>query len=89
MGKHGGTREGAGRKKGQKASHTLLAAKGREALIKAYLREVRPINEALINKAKQGDVQAIRELHDRVHGKAPQSIDISGEITKKVISIDE
>ena len=71
---HGGKREGAGRKIGSKATHTLQAEQARAILIQAYLDNIQPINEALIKKAKDGDIQAIREIHDRVYGKAPQAL---------------
>ena len=71
---HGGFREGAGRKKGSKATHTLQAEQARAMLIQAYLDNIKPINEALIKKATEGDIQAIKEIHDRVYGKAPQSL---------------
>lgn len=70
----GGAMPGAGRKKGSKASHTLDAMAGRALLIQMYLERIRPINEALLKKAEEGDIQAIRELHDRVYGKAPQPL---------------
>ena len=76
---HGGKRPGAGRKKGQKAAHTTQAQKAREELIRAYIENIKPINEALIKKAKEGDIQAIRELHDRVYGKPMQAMELSGK----------
>lgn len=39
-----------------------------------YVENIKPINQALIDKAIAGDIQAIKELHDRVFGKAPQAI---------------
>jgi hypothetical protein len=78
-----------GRPKGSFASHTILAAKGKELLIKAYYENIQPINEALITKARAGDIQAIKELHDRVHGKAPQDMNIKGEVVSKIIALDE
>ena len=44
----------------------------REALIKRVLEEKAPIIEALIAKAKKGDMFAIKELHDRALGKPHQ-----------------
>ena len=35
------------------------------------------IDPILIRKAQEGDVPAIKELHDRVMGKAPQRTDIT------------
>ena len=45
------------------------------------MREIQPIGQALISKAKKGDVAAVRELFDRAFGKAPQTakIDLSDE----------
>ena len=74
MALHGGKRIGAGRPKGSKSPLTLKIDQARQALIDAYIEKIRPINEALIKKATEGDIQAIRELHDRVYGKAPQAI---------------
>lgn len=42
--------------------------------------------DALIDKAVDGDVQAIREIADRVDGKAPQSIEQVTEITHKYVA---
>lgn len=63
-----------GRPKGAKATHTIEAERGKAELVRMYLENVRPINQALIDKAKAGDIAAIKELHDRVHGKALQAI---------------
>lgn len=78
MANNGGKRPGAGRKKGQLAKSTLDALAGKALLIQMYLENIRPINEALLKKAKEGDMQAIKELHDRVYGKAPQLLTGSG-----------
>ncbi len=39
------------------------------------------VAEALIRKALNGDVQAIKEIFDRVEGKASQSIDMELSVT--------
>lgn len=80
----GGKREGAGRKKGSIASHTLRAQVARQGLIEMYLAEREEVDGALITKAKTGDVPAIRELYDRVHGKAPQETRITGKDGKDI-----
>jgi hypothetical protein len=36
--------------------------------------------EALLAKAHDGDVAAIKELGDRLEGKAHQSVDVSGDL---------
>lgn len=71
---HGGKRIGAGRKVGSKATHTVQAEAAKAELIKVYMENIKPINEALIKKAIDGDIQAIKEIHDRVWGKSPQAI---------------
>lgn len=70
----GGKRPGAGRKKGSKATHTLEAEKAKQELIRMYIENCRPIHQALIDKAKSGDISAIKELFERVHGKVPQTL---------------
>lgn len=63
-----------GRPKGSVAKSTLLVQKAKELLIQMYYENVRPINQALIDKAIAGDVMAIKEIHDRTHGKAFQPL---------------
>ena len=69
-----GTNHKGGRPKGSLASHTLEVQTGKALLIQMYLENIRPINEALLKKAREGDMQAIKELHDRVYGRAPQPL---------------
>lgn len=73
MNMHGGYREGSGRKQGFAAKN---AEEAREVLSAMVMRNIEPIGEALIEKAKKGDVTAIRELFDRAFGKAIQSATI-------------
>jgi hypothetical protein len=64
-----------GRKGGRpRGLNAINAEKGKALLLKMYLDNIRPINEALINKAREGDMQAIKEIHDRVYGRAPQPL---------------
>ena len=63
-----------GRPKGAKATHTLTAEQGKALLVKMYMERITPINNALLAKAESGDIQAIKELHDRVYNKAAQPI---------------
>jgi len=76
-----GTREQAiidgkkgGRPKGSKATHTILAEKAKANLIAMYIANVKPLDQALIDKALLGDIMAQKELRDRVFGKSPQAI---------------
>lgn len=78
-----------GKKGGRpKGFNAINAEKAKEALIKAYLERVNPINKALLDKAESGDIQAIKELHDRVYGKANQAIDMKGEVEVRIIKLD-
>lgn len=81
-----GTIHKGGRPKGLNA---INAEAGKAVLIKAYLDNIVPINQALVNKALTGDIQAIKELHDRVYGKSPQPLEHSGEMVSKIVKLDE
>lgn len=72
-----------GRPKGSKAAHTINAEQGKALLVKMYLDNIRPINEALLKKAREGDMQAIKELHDRVYNKATQPLE--GKVDSNVV----
>ena len=48
----------------------------RRILSEMVMREIEPIGEALIAKAKKDDVLAVRELFDRAFGKASQTTKI-------------
>lgn len=65
-----------GRPKGSLAKHTLQAMKAREKLIEMYCVAAENINLVLIKKALDGDLLAIKELHERVYGKAYQAGEI-------------
>lgn len=78
-----------GRPKGSKSKSTMLAEAGKSDLIRSYLENIRPINDALIGKAMEGDISAIREIHDRIHGRAHQSVEVSGSMETKVINLNE
>ncbi len=67
----GGYRTGAGRKQGFAAKN---AEEARRLLSERVAQEIGPIGDALILKAKNGDIPAIKELFDRAWGRSPQSI---------------
>lgn len=83
--KNGGARPGAGRKKGQKAAHTLDAMATKQLYIEKAKEYALPILEALVAKALTGDVPAIKEFNDRAYGKAPQAI--TGEAGKPLVVV--
>ena len=72
----GGYRENAGRKKGYSAKN---AEEARRILSEMVMRDIGPIGEALIKRAKNGEVIAIRELFGRAFGKPPQTTKIESE----------
>ena len=74
----GGYRPGAGKKKGYKASHTLQAEQVRKFLIKKVLKEKEPIIDVLIELAKKGNIQAIKEILERVLGKVKEQLELGG-----------
>ena len=80
----GGYRPGSGRKKGSKASHTLAAETFRKTLIERVIKEKTPIITALINKAKKGDVLAIKEINERVLGKVTQPVAYDKDTLKTI-----
>lgn len=74
---HGGRRIGAGKPKGYKAPHTITAEASKARLIEMASLAIEPIARALIAKAEQGDVPAIKELFDRAWGKSKESVDMN------------
>lgn len=51
----------------------------RRALLANDGEKLRSIAEKLIEKAEGGDVSALREIGDRLDGKAKQQIEVSGD----------
>ncbi len=82
----GGKRIGAGRKKGFAAKN---AEEARILLSSRVLEEIGPICEALIKKAKKGNIHAIRELFDRAWGKSPQAMNGAFEMRHLQIVISQ
>jgi methyl coenzyme M reductase subunit C-like uncharacterized protein (methanogenesis marker protein 7) len=57
---------------------------------KATLADSLPlISPVLVAKALESDVQAIKEIHDRVMGKAPQSVDVNARIAVSSLSEED
>ncbi len=65
----GGQRQGAGRKKGSKASHTLEAQEARAYIIQQVGASLEVIIRGLIKKAASGDVRAAQSLFERAYGR--------------------
>ena len=43
------------------------------------MQEIKPIGEALVARAKKGDIPAIKELFDRAFGKSAQTHVMDGD----------
>ncbi len=72
-----------GRPVGSKSAVGLKIEEAKAILIKAYMENIMPINESLIKKAKEGDIPALKELHDRVYGRSMQPVEanVKGNLT--------
>lgn len=83
---HGGARPGAGKKKGSKASHTIEAQEAKKLMIASFLERQKEVDNALLEKAVTGDVPAIKEVYDRVYGKAVNPVEMSGKDGKDLFN---
>ncbi len=72
---HGGARPGAGMPKGKRTRKTLEREAAKLYLIRRVEEDIEELTTALLDKAKTGDIQALKEALDRAWGKAMQSID--------------
>lgn len=77
MGTRGGRQPGAGRPKGSVSEETRKKLAITKYILEQVEKELAPMVSALIAKAKNGEVQAFKELLDRCLGKAKESVDIT------------
>lgn len=66
---NGGARPGAGRKPGSMNKKTIEQKMVERTLREMLLPYAESVAQALIAKAQAGDVAAIKEYHERTHGK--------------------
>ncbi len=64
----------AGNKNGAR-SNRMWGDEIKKAILANDRKDLRAIAEALIAKAREGDIQAIKEIGDRLDGRALQQID--------------
>lgn len=73
----GGRRPGAGRPKGSISDTTKLAQEYRALLVQEIHKNALPLIQALISKGIIGDVQALKEIHERSMGKVKDELDLT------------
>ena len=66
-------------------NNRLWADTIRRACIQADGAKLRAIADKLIEKAAEGDIQAIKELGDRLDGKAAQSMSVDADIRQHLV----
>lgn len=78
----GGKREGAGRKPGSRGHNTKVAEALKTEFIAEYKKRRKTIWKALLDRAEQGDIPAIKEANERAMGKVPATIETDdGDLT--------
>lgn len=60
-------------------NNRLWADTIRRVLIQSDGERIRALAEALINKASEGDVSALKEIGDRIDGKSAQALTLGGD----------
>lgn len=75
--KHGGARAGAGMPKGKKTRKTLIKEKAQEYLTRRIEESIEPLANALIVKALEGDISALKESFERGLGKVKEKQDVT------------
>ena len=76
----------AGRPPKEKSFANMLNIAIKEAIEGTEKTKLRAVADALVDKAMAGDVQAIKEVADRLDGKVPQGV-IGGEEDDNPIGI--
>lgn len=72
-------------------NNRLWAETIRRAVVQGKGERLRKIAEALLDKAAEGDVAAIKEMGDRLDGKVVQQLDLehSGSVTVEIVRFGE
>lgn len=73
-----------GRPVGSKSGHTLEAEAVKTLYIDLAKEHAKPVALAILQKALKGDMTAAREFNDRAFGRAPQAIQVEGEVKLKL-----
>ena len=90
----GGKREGAGAPKGSNVGNNNSSKDNRlwrntiqRAIAQGDPDRLRKIAEKLLEKAEEGDLGALKELGDRIDGKAAQQIVVAGDSDNPVQTV--
>ena len=76
----------AGRPPKEKSFANMLNIAIKEAIEGTDKTKLRAVADALVDKAMSGDVQAIKEVADRIDGKVPQGV-IGGDEDDSPINV--
>lgn len=68
-----------GRPRGSISPERAEALAYRKALVALALKHKTKLAQALIDKGLQGDVPALKEIHERLMGKAKEQIELTGK----------
>jgi len=67
------------------ADNRLWANTIRRAVVQGDAEKLRQIAEKLIHMASEGDMQAIKELGDRLDGKPSQALDLGSDPDRPIV----
>lgn len=67
-------------------NNRLWADTIRRAVVQSDPDRLRRLAEALLTKAEEGDMAALKELGDRLDGKAAQSVTVAGDEDKPLVT---
>ena len=81
---NGGSRPGAGRKAGGKNRKTIKREIAQMYLVRRVEEEIESLTSALLDKAKEKDVPALKEAFDRAWGKSKEKSDITIRIPSPI-----
>jgi hypothetical protein len=84
---NGGKRAGAGMPKGKKTKKTLVREAATMYLIRRIEENIKPLTDALIEKALEKDMQALKEAFERGLGKVKETHKLEGELNIKGVNI--
>lgn len=82
---NGGARAGAGMPKGKKTRKTLIKEKAQEYLTRRIEEAIEPLATALIEKAIEKDVSALKEAFERGLGKVKDVHDVNVREVKPIL----